>query len=185
MFYVDDVCYMKFVAIYMQTLQKMLFIDIYKCVYEVGYYIKPPATASWGTQFCHCMLGKIWNAARSSSGDVGLALPRSCFLITFRQEVEVQSGLFWAWGNLKEQESSNVTSLERCLKKSYGNAILELDTSVSLRTCASCLHPCPDQAPRFGSWLILFLNLSLIYCSQGQSHDFFLSCAFSSHSSIT
>lgn len=45
-FYVYDVCYMKFIAIYMQTLQKVFFIVIHKCVYEVGYYINPPATAS-------------------------------------------------------------------------------------------------------------------------------------------
>lgn len=126
-------CYIKFIAIYTQTLQKMLFIGIHKCVYEVGYYINPPATASWGTQFCHCMLGKIWNTVRSSSGDIGLMLPHSCFLITFRQEAGAQSRQFWAQGNLKRQESSNVTSLERCLKKSHGNVILELDASVSLR----------------------------------------------------
>lgn len=63
--------------------------------------------------------------------------------------------------------------------KSHGNAILELDTSVSLRPCTSCLHPCLDQAPRLGSWLIvLFLNLSLICCSQDRSHDFFPGCTF-------
>lgn len=125
------------------------------------------------------MLGKIWNTVRSSSGDISLALPRSCFLIAFRQELGAQSRLFWAQGNLKRQESSIVTSLERCPKKTCGNVILKLDTSVSFKPCTSCLHPCPDQAPRLGSWLIdLFLNLSLIYCSWDWSHCFFLGCTF-------
>lgn len=171
--------YMKFTAISVQTLQQMLFIDICKCVYEVGYYIKPPATASWGTQFCHCMLDKVWNTVRSSSGDISLALPRSCILITLRQEVGAQLWLFWAQGNWKRQESSNVTSFERCLKESCVNEILDLDTSISLRPCAGCLHPCLDQAHRWGSWeTVLFLNLSLIHCSQVQCHYFILGCTF-------
>lgn len=121
---------MKFIVIYMQTLQKMLFIVISKCVYEVRCYIKPPTTASWETQFCHCMLGKIWNTILNSSGVTSLSLPCSCFLITFRQEVVAR----------RKQ------GLEQCLKKCHENAILELDTSISLRPCASCLPPCLDQA---------------------------------------
>ena len=125
------------------------------------------------------MLGKIWNTVRSSSGDIRLSLPHSCFLIAFRQGAGAQSGLFWAWGNLKRQESSNVTSLKQCLKKGCANAILELDTSVSLRPCSGCLHPRLGQASWLGGWLVhLFLNLWLIYCPQDWSHDFFPGCTF-------
>lgn len=169
----------------MQTLRQMLFIDVYKCVYEAGYYIKPPATASWGTQFCHCVLGKVWNTVRSS-GDISLTPPRSCFLITLRQEVGAQRRLFRAQGNWKRQESSNVTSSERCLERSCVNEILELDTSISLRPCAGCLHPCPDQAPRWGSWdTVLFLNLSLITLFPGSVPLFPSGLHFSTHSNIT
>lgn len=129
-----DVCSMKFTVIYMQTSQKMFFIDIYKCDNEVRYYIKLPPTASWGTQFCHWVLGKIWNTVWRSSGGTSLTLPCFCSWITFRQKVVAQrkGGLEW------------------CLKRCQ-SVILELDTSVSLRPYASCLYPYLNRAPRPGT----------------------------------
>lgn len=147
--------------LYADTTENVFYIDIYKCDNEVGYYIKLPPTACWGTQFCHCVLVKIWNSVWSSSGGTSLTLPCFCSWITFRQEVVAQrkGGLEW------------------CLKRYHGSAILELDTSVSLRPYASCLYPCLDQAPRPGA-IVLLLNLSLMHCSQDWSHNFFEDCIF-------
>ena len=85
----------------------------------------------------------FWFAAGRGAGNDS-PLPCFCSWITFRQEGVAQrkGGLEW------------------CLKRYHGRAILELDTSVSLRPYARCLYPCLDQAPRPGA-IVLLLNLSL------------------------